>query len=73
MGSIGIARYGIYGTWNIALSDEAQRRIISDEPTVMAGKVVVEVELDAAQTARRLLKEISEVYGHTSDLSVLSA
>jgi len=40
---------------------------------VMAGKVVVEVELDAAQTARRLLKEISEVYGHTSDLSVLSA
>ena len=40
---------------------------------VMAGKVVVEVELDTAQTARRLLKEISEVYGHTSDLSVLSA
>ena len=40
---------------------------------VMAGKVVVEVELDAAQTARRLLKEISEVYGHTRDLSVLSA
>ncbi len=40
---------------------------------VMAGKVVVEVELDAAQTARRLLKEISEVYGHASDLSVLSA
>jgi DNA-binding protein WhiA len=39
----------------------------------MAGKVVVEVELDTAQTARRLLKEISEVYGHTSDLSVLSA
>ncbi len=40
---------------------------------VMAGKVVVEVELDTAQTARRLLKEISEVYGHASDLSVLSA
>jgi DNA-binding protein WhiA len=40
---------------------------------VMAGKVVVEVELDTAQTARRLLQEISEVYGHTSDLSVLSA
>ena len=39
---------------------------------VMAGKVVVEVELDTAQTARRLLKEISEVYGHTSDLSVLT-
>lgn len=39
---------------------------------VMAGKVVVEVELDAAQIARRLLKEISEVYGHASDLSVLT-
>ncbi len=39
---------------------------------VMAGKVVVEVELDTAQTARRLLKEISEVYGHASDLSVLT-
>ena len=39
---------------------------------VMAGKVVVEVELDTAQTARRLLKEISEVYGHTSDLSILT-
>jgi DNA-binding protein WhiA len=40
---------------------------------VMAGKIVVEVELDAAQTARRLLKEISEVYGHTSDLTVLTS
>jgi len=39
---------------------------------VMAGKVVVEVELDTAQTARRLLKEIPEVYGHASDLSVLT-
>ncbi len=27
------------------------------------GKVVVEVELDTAQSARRLRKEISEVYG----------
>ena len=36
------------------------------------GKVVVEVELDTAQSARRLRKEISEVYGHESDLTVVS-
>ena len=40
---------------------------------ITAGKVVVEVELDTAQSARRLRKEISEVYGHESDLTVLSA
>ena len=40
---------------------------------ITAGKVVVEVELDTAQSARRLRKEISEVYGHDSDLTVLSA
>ena len=39
---------------------------------ITAGKVVVEVELDTAQSARRLRKEISEVYGHESDLSVLT-
>lgn len=37
-----------------------------------AGKVVVEVELDTAQSARRLRKEISEVYGHESDLTVIT-
>ena len=36
------------------------------------GKVVVEVELDTAQSARRLRKEISEIYGHESDLTVVS-
>lgn len=40
---------------------------------ITGGKVVVEVELDTAQSARRLRKEISEVYGHESDLTVLSA
>ncbi|NCA18407.1 MAG: DNA-binding protein WhiA [Actinobacteria bacterium] len=39
---------------------------------ITAGKVVVEVELDTAQSARRLRKEISEVYGHESDLTVLT-
>lgn len=39
---------------------------------ITAGKVVVEVEVDTAQSARRLRKEISEVYGHESDLSVLT-
>jgi len=39
---------------------------------ITGGKVVVEVELDTAQSARRLRKEISEVYGHESDLTVLT-
>jgi len=39
---------------------------------IAAAKIVIEVELDAAQTARRLRKDISEIYGHDSELSVLS-
>lgn len=39
---------------------------------ITAGKVVVEVEVDTAQGARRLRKEISEVYGHESELTVLT-
>ncbi len=39
---------------------------------ITAGRVVVEVELDTAQSARRLRKDISEVYGHDSDLTVLT-
>jgi DNA-binding protein WhiA len=39
---------------------------------ITAGKVVVEVEVDTAQSARRLRKEISEVYGHESELTVLT-
>jgi DNA-binding protein WhiA len=34
--------------------------------------VVVEVELDTAQTARRLRKDISDVFGHDSEFSILS-
>lgn len=40
---------------------------------ITAGKIVVEVELDAAQSARRLKKDISDLYGHSSDLAVLSS
>jgi cell division protein WhiA len=40
---------------------------------VAAGKIIVEVELDAAQTARRLRRDISEIFGHDSELSVVSA
>jgi DNA-binding protein WhiA len=38
-----------------------------------AGKILIEVELDAAQSARRLRKDIADVYGHESDLAVLSS
>ena len=40
---------------------------------VAAGKIIVEVELDAAQTARRLRKDVSEIFGHESELSVVSS
>ena len=40
---------------------------------IAAGKIVVEVELDAAQSARRLRKDISDLYGHESDLAVISS
>ena len=40
---------------------------------VVAGQIVVEVELDTGAAARRLRKDISEVYGHSSELAVLSS
>ena len=40
---------------------------------IAAGKIVIEVELDTAQSARRLRKDISDIYGHDSDLAVLSS
>ena len=40
---------------------------------ITAGKVVVEAEVDTAQGARRLRKEISEVYGHESELTILTS
>lgn len=35
-------------------------------------RLVVEVELDAGSTARRLRKDIAEVYGHASDVHVIA-
>lgn len=40
---------------------------------INSGRIVIEVELDTAQTARRLRKDLLELYGHESELSVLSA
>jgi DNA-binding protein WhiA len=39
---------------------------------IVAGRLVIEAELDAGATARRLRKDIQEVFGHTTDLSVLA-
>ena len=39
---------------------------------IVAGRLVIEAELDAGASARRLRKDIQEVFGHTSDLSVLA-
>ena len=39
---------------------------------LVSGKIVVEAELDTAIVARRLRKEIAELYGHESELSVVS-
>jgi len=38
---------------------------------IVAGRVVVEAEFGTAQAARRLRREIGEVYGHPSELLVL--
>src|SRR5246127_331444 len=37
-----------------------------------AGRIVVEAELDTGAAARRLRKDIAEVFGHASDLVVLA-
>jgi len=39
---------------------------------IVGGRIVVEAELDTAAAARRLRKELSDVYGHTSEILVLS-
>lgn len=39
---------------------------------LVAGQIVVEVELDTGAAARRLRRDIAEVYGHNSELSVLA-
>ncbi|MFT4299960.1 MAG: DNA-binding protein WhiA [Aeromicrobium sp.] len=38
---------------------------------LVAGQVVIEAELDSGAAARRLRKDIAEVYGHRSDIVVL--
>lgn len=40
---------------------------------IVAGKIVVEVELDTGAAARRLRKDITEVFGHDSELAVMQA
>jgi DNA-binding protein WhiA len=40
---------------------------------IVGGRIVVEAELDTAAAARRLRKELSDVYGHNSEVTVLSA
>ncbi len=39
---------------------------------IVAGRVVVEAEIDTGATARRLRKDIAEVYGHSSDVAVVA-
>jgi cell division protein WhiA len=40
---------------------------------IVSGRIVVEAELDTGAAARRLRKDISEVYGHQSDVVVVQA
>lgn len=39
---------------------------------IVSGRIVIEAELDMGNAARRLRRDISEVYGHTSDLVVVA-
>jgi DNA-binding protein WhiA len=40
---------------------------------IVAGRVVVEAEIDTGAAARRLRKEVHELYGHTSDVHVITS
>ncbi len=40
---------------------------------IIGGKIVVEAELDTASVARRLRKEVYELYGHRSEVVVMAA
>ncbi len=40
---------------------------------IVGGRIVVEAELDTASAARRLRKDISDIYGHGSEIVVLAA
>ena len=39
---------------------------------IVAGRIVVEAEVDTGATARRLRKDIAEVYGHASEIAVVA-
>jgi DNA-binding protein WhiA len=39
---------------------------------IVSARIVIEAELDTAQAARRLRKDISDVFGHGSDIAVLA-
>jgi cell division protein WhiA len=39
---------------------------------IVAGRIVVEAELDTGQAARRLRRDVSDVFGHPSDVLVLA-
>ncbi|MGH8824839.1 MAG: DNA-binding protein WhiA [Jiangellaceae bacterium] len=39
---------------------------------IVSGKIVVEAELDTGAAARRLRRDIADVYGHASDIAVVS-
>jgi len=45
----------------------------SDGLHIMSGQVVVEAELDTGAAARRLRREIAEVYGYPSEIHVLAS
>ena len=38
---------------------------------IVSGKIVVEAELDTGAAARRLRKDIAEVFGHQSDVAMV--
>ncbi|PPK96119.1 hypothetical protein CLV92_105221 [Kineococcus xinjiangensis] len=38
---------------------------------IVSGRIVIEAELDSASTARRLRRDVAEVFGHPSDVVVL--
>lgn len=40
---------------------------------IVSGKIVVEAELDTGVTARRLRRDLAEVFGHESNLSVVTS
>jgi hypothetical protein len=48
-------------------------RFASGLHLVGKGQLMIEADLDAGATARRLRKDLAEVYGHASELAVVSA